>query len=80
MSWLLPNQQPFCLKQKLKLDQGFHRTPRVLDCLKTLQYILPRAAGAILQHLSNELLGLGWCRNTFLGLRPRSRDGRVLLG
>jgi hypothetical protein len=50
MSWLLPNQQPFCLKQKLKLDQGFHRTPRVLDCLKTLQYILPRAAGAILQH------------------------------
>jgi hypothetical protein len=47
---ILLNQQTFGIKQKLKMDHGFDRTPLIADRLKIPQYVLPRAAGAGQRH------------------------------
>src|SRR6516162_9358840 len=58
------------LKQELEVHDGFHRSPLVPRCLKTLKYLFPCAVGTAQCRLSNELNRFACCSSH--GRAPRA--------
>jgi len=76
------------LKQELEVHDGFHRSPLVPRCLKTLKYLFPCAVGTAQCRLSNELNRFGCAAqynrraraDTQLWINWKVRHGEVTRG
>src|SRR5262249_6340150 len=84
---LLDQHIPF-LKQQLEVHDGFHRSPLVPRCLKTLKYLFPCAVGTAQCRVSNELNRFSCAAqydrraraDTQLWINWKVRHGEVTLG